>query len=179
METRSKVTQVTGNGTWNSQYGMLYKFEVVFENGEYGTYMSKSADQNKFVIGQEATYTRESKLGTAGAMYYTIKPVMAQQQAFNNGGSKPAFQKDPETEKRIARMSVLKVAGDLVVNGVVKMHHLTKVASFLEQYVMTGQDTMTTIYSAHHEKQSPKPTNNILKSFEETAIDDINNDLPF
>jgi hypothetical protein len=27
------------------------------------------------------------------------------------------------------------------------MHDLTKVASFLEQYVMTGQDTMTTIYS--------------------------------
>jgi len=144
METRSKVTQVTGNGTWNSQYGLLYKFEVHFENGEYGTYMSKSLEQNKFVVGQEATYTRDSKQATGGAMYYTIKPVQPQQQSF--GGGKPAFQKDPETENRIARMSVLKVAGDLVVNGVVRMHDLTKVASFLEQYVMTGQDTMTTIY---------------------------------
>lgn len=152
METRSKVTQVTGNGTWNSQYGLLYKFEVHFENGDYGTYMSKSLEQNKFVVGQEADYTRESKQGTGGAMYYTIKPVMAQQQF---GGGKPAYQKDPETEKRIARMSVLKVAGDLVVNGVVQMHDLTKVASFLEQYVMTGQDTMTTIYSQAHQ---PKAT---------------------
>jgi sortase (surface protein transpeptidase) len=158
METRSKVTQVTGNGTWNSQYGLLYKFEVHFENGEYGTYMSKSLDQNKFVVGQEATYTRDSKQATGGAMYYTIKPVQAQQQSF--GGGKPAYQKDPETEKRIARMSVLKVAGDLVVNGVVKIHDLTKVASFLEQYVMTGQDTMTTIYS-HAEPKAQEENNDL------------------
>jgi sortase (surface protein transpeptidase) len=91
-------------------------------------------------------------------MYYTIKPVQAQQQSF--GGGKPAYQKDPETEKRIARMSVLKVAGDLVVNGVVKMHDLTKVASFLEQYVMTGQDTMTTIYS--HAQPKAQEENNDL-----------------
>jgi hypothetical protein len=158
METRSKVTQVTGNGTWNSQYGLLYKFEVHFENGEYGTYMSKSLDQNKFVVGQEADYTRDSKQATGGAMYYTIKPVQPQQQF--GGGGKPAYQKDPETEKRIARMSVLKVAGDLVVNGVVKMHDLTKVASFLEQYVMTGQDTMTTIYS--HAQPKAQEENNDL-----------------
>jgi hypothetical protein len=158
METRSKVTQVTGNGTWNSQYGLLYKFEVHFENGEYGTYMSKSLEQNKFVVGQEATYTRDSKQATGGAMYYTIKPVQPQQQF--GGGGKPAYQKDPETEKRIARMSVLKVAGDLVVNGVVKMHDLTKVASFLEQYVMTGQDTMTTIYS--HAQPKAQEENNDL-----------------
>jgi hypothetical protein len=176
METRSKVTQVTGNGTWNSQYGLLYKFEVHFENGEYGTYMSKSLDQNKFVVGQEATYTRDSKQATGGEMYYTIKPVQPQQQF---GGGKPAYQKDPETEKRIARMSVLKVAGDLVVNGVVKIHDLTKVASFLEQYVMTGQDTMTTIYSEAQPKQKATP-NGILQNFAEDAINDINNDdLPF
>jgi len=176
METRSKVTQVAGMGTWDSQYGTLYKFEVHFENGDYGTYMSKSQDQNKFVIGQEATYTRESKQGTGGAMYYTIKPVMAQQQF----GSKPAYQKDPETEKRIARMSVLKVAGDLVTNGVIKMHDLTKVASFLEQYVMTGQDTMTTIYSEAQPKPRAKKMDGILQNFMEEEINEFNDDnLPF
>jgi len=176
METRSKVTQVTGNGTWNSQYGLLYKFEVHFENGEYGTYMSKSLEQNKFVVGQEATYTRDSKQATGGAMYYTIKPVQPQQQF---GGGKPAFQKDPETEKRIARMSVLKVAGDLVTNGVIKMHDLTKVASFLEQYVMTGQDTMTTIYAAAEPKPRAKKTDGILQNFKEEEINEFNDDLPF
>ena len=178
METRSKVTQVTGNGTWNSQYGLLYKFEVHFENGEYGTYMSKSLDQNKFVVGQETDYTRDSKQSSNGAMYYTIKPVQPQQQSFG-GGSKPAYQKDPETEKRIARMSVLKVAGDLVVNGVVKMHDLTKVASFLEQYVMTGQDTMTTIYSHAEPKPRSKKTDGILQNFKEEEINEFNDDLPF
>jgi hypothetical protein len=64
-----------------------------------------------------------------------------QQQPFQGGG-KP-YQKDPETEKRITRMSVLKVAGDLVINGQVKLHDLTKVAQIFERYVMTGEDTIT------------------------------------
>jgi hypothetical protein len=63
-----------------------------------------------------------------------------QQQPFQGGG-KP-YQKDPETEKRITRMSVLKVAGDLVINGQVKLHDLTKVAQIFERYVMTGEDTI-------------------------------------
>jgi hypothetical protein len=37
---------------------------------------------------------------------------------------------------------------------------LTKVASFLEQYVMTGQDTMTTIYS--HAQPKAQEENNDL-----------------
>jgi hypothetical protein len=40
-------------------------------------------------------------------------------------------------------MSVLKVAGDLVINGQVKLHDLTKVAQIFERYVMTGDDTIT------------------------------------
>jgi hypothetical protein len=76
-------------------------------------------------------------------------------------------------------MSVLKVAGDLVVNGVVKMHDLTKVASFLEQYVMTGQDTMTTIYAAAEPKPRAKKTDGILQNFKEEEINEFNDDLPF
>ena len=31
---RSAVTNVTANGTFDGQYGTLYKFEVTFANGE-------------------------------------------------------------------------------------------------------------------------------------------------
>ena len=143
MEKTSKVTQVAGSGTWEGKYGIMYKFEVAFENGDAGQYLSKSQDQTKFKVGQEANYTIEGKEFN-GQTFYTVKPVM-QQQAF---GGKPSYQKDPETEKRITRMSVLKVAGDLVINGEVKLHDLTKVASFLEQYVMTGEDTISKIYGS-------------------------------
>ena len=172
MEKTSKVTNVAGIGTWNGQYGIMYKFEVSFENGDSGQYMSKSQEQTKFKVGQDATYTIEGKEFN-GQTFYTVKPVMAQQQAF--GGQKPVYQKDPETEKRITRMSVLKVAGDLVVNGHVKLHDLTKVAQIFERYVMTGDDTITAMYAA------AQPKNNIATSFMNDAIDQArsNNDLPF
>jgi hypothetical protein len=150
MEKNSKVTNVAGIGTWNGQYGVMYKFEVSFENGDSGQYMSKSQEQTKFKVGESATYTIEGKEFN-GQTYYTVKPVM-QQQAFQGGGGKP-YQKDPETEKRITRMSVLKVAGDLVINGQVKLHDLTKVAQIFERYVMTGDDTITAMYGAAQPKQ--------------------------
>ena len=173
MEKTSKVTQVAGVGTWNGQYGLLYKFEVSFENGDSGQYLSKSQDQNKFQKGVDANYTIEGKEFN-GTMFYTIKPVMAQQSF--GGGGKPAYQKDPETDKRITRMSVLKVATDLVVHGHVKLHDLTKVAQIFERFVMTGEDTITAMYGAAQSKPS-----NIATSFMNDAIDQAqnNNDLPF
>ena len=157
MEKTSKVTQVAGSGTWEGKYGVMYKFEVAFENGDAGQYLSKSQDQTKFKVGQEANYTIEGKEFN-GQTFYTVKPVM-QQQAFQGGGGK-GYQKDPETEKRITRMSVLKVAGDLVINGEVKLHDLTKVASFLEQYVMTGEDTISKIYGSATLEKVVKQVNN-------------------
>jgi hypothetical protein len=165
MEKTSKVTNVAGIGTWESKHGLFYKFEVSFDNGDAGQYLSKSQDQNKFIKGQETAYTIEGKEYN-GQMYYTVKPVMAQQ-PFQGGGGK-SYQKDPETEKRITRMSVLKVAGDLVINGEVKLQDLTKVAQIFEGYVMTGEDTITLMYGA--------------KQFQEEAIYNMDmggDDLPF
>jgi hypothetical protein len=168
MEKTSKVTNVAGIGTWNGQYGIMYKFEVSFENGDSGQYMSKSQEQTKFKVGQDATYTIEGK-DFNGQTYYTVKPVM-QQQSFGGGG-KPAYQKDPETEKRITRMSVLKCATDLVINGEIKIHDLTKVATFLEHYVMTGVDSMTQIYGSATLEKVAKQVGGIEKNFMNDALD--------
>ena len=43
----SKVTSVQSNGTWEGKYGMMYKFEIGFENGDVGEYSSKNQEQNK------------------------------------------------------------------------------------------------------------------------------------
>lgn len=186
METKiSKVTNVTGNGSWNSaQYGTFYKFEVSFENGDVGEYSSKSQNQDKFVVGQEAAYTLTIRDTPKGDRFYQVKP--AQQQAAPQGGGygKP---KDPETEKRIARMSVLKAACDLVIAGEVKLHDLTYFASILENYVLTGQDTVKAVYYQASEKsaQSAKKgakMGNIEANFMNDAIDHYdneNNDPPF
>ena len=134
MEKQSKVTNVAANGTWNGQYSTMYKFEVSFENGDTGEYLSKSQDQNKFVVGTEAAYTITSR-EHGGRTFYNVKPALAQQQAFAPKA------KDPETDKRITRMSVLKCATDLCVHGEIKLHQITTFAKIFELYVMSGEDT--------------------------------------
>jgi hypothetical protein len=41
------------------------------------------------------------------------------------------------------RMSVLKVAGDLAINGDIKLHEVLAYAQIFEQYVLTGTDTLS------------------------------------
>lgn len=141
----SKVTSVTANGTWDSQqYGTFYKFEVTFENGDTGEYSSKTIDQTKFVEGQQSTYTMQGR-DVNGTTYYRIKP--AQPQGGFTGGGGYGKPKDPATEQRIARMSVLKVAGDLAIAQKIKTTDITAIAQLLEKYVMTGDDTMNALKS--------------------------------
>ena len=56
MQKNSKVIKVTPNGTWDSQYGLKYKFEIEMENGDIGEYNSKTVDQTKFIEGQKTDY---------------------------------------------------------------------------------------------------------------------------
>jgi hypothetical protein len=70
---------------------------------------------------------------------------MAQPGATQGFTPKP---KDPETGKHIMRMSVLKVAGDLVINGDIKLHEILSYAQIFENFVNNGVDTL----------QNAKPT---------------------
>ena len=73
-------------------------------------------------------------------IYFKIAP--AQPQHATSGGFK-AKAKDPETDKRITRMSVLKVAGDLAINGDIKLQEILAYAQIFENYVINGQDTLS------------------------------------
>lgn len=97
---------------YTGQYGTLYGFYVTFENGDNGKYNSKSPDQTKFVVGQEATYDyipREYN----GKTYYTVKPVNPQ---FTQGGggsySAPSGGSTSKDES-IIRQTALKAAAEL------------------------------------------------------------------
>lgn len=133
MEKKSKVTRVTGNGTWESKHGLLYKFEVEFENGDAGEYNSKSKDQTKFVVGQEAYYEITSREYN-GNTYHTIKPAQAPVQTAPSAGGRY----DAETSKKIARMSVLKCATDLVIHEKIRLETIFEWAKMMEAYVDTG-----------------------------------------
>jgi hypothetical protein len=143
---RSAVTNVTANGSFDGQYGTLYKFEITFANGDSGEYASKSNPQTKFSVGVETDYTITDRT-FKDRIYYKIAPVMAQPGAFQSSGFTPK-PKDPETGKHIMRMSVLKVAGDLVINGDIKLHQILSYAQIFENFVNSGVDTL----------QNAKPT---------------------
>ena len=134
---RSAVTNVTANGTFNGQHGTLYKFEVSFANGDSGEYASKSQDQQKFKVGVETDYILTERKWN-DRIFYKIAPAQPQQAGFQ--APKP---KDPDTGKHIMRMSVLKVAGDLAINGDIKLQEVLAYAQIFEQYVLTGTDTLS------------------------------------
>ena len=95
---------------YEGQYGTLYGFYVTFENGDNGKYKSKSADQTKFVVGQEATYDyipREYN----GKTYYTVKPVNPQYATPSSGGSQGG--KHTSKDESIIRQTALKAAAEL------------------------------------------------------------------
>lgn len=89
METKKAiVSNVLQNvKQWNSPSGTIFYHEISFINGDKGSYGSKSETCTKFVTGQEAEYTIETK--TNGQ--YTnvvIKPVQSQQSFSGNAGKK-------------------------------------------------------------------------------------------
>ena len=99
----SKVKRVTGNGTWEGNYGMMYKFEVEFENGDCGEYSSKMENQTKFVAGEEANYE------FIDGKFPKVKPYYAPPQS---NGQPINYKKDDNVQDLIVRQSSLKAAVD-------------------------------------------------------------------
>lgn len=76
METKkSKVTAIEENKRqYAGQNGTIHYHTITFENGDVGVYGGKSEKCTKFVIGQEADYTKEVKVNGAYTNC-TIKPI--------------------------------------------------------------------------------------------------------
>ena len=107
MVKTSKVISAQANGTWEGKYGVMYKHEIAFENGDSGEYSSKSADQNKFVVGKETEYE------FIDGKFPKVKPVSN----FQQGGFSAAPKSD-KVQEYIVKQSSLKCAVDFVIaNG--------------------------------------------------------------
>lgn len=81
MNKQSKVTKVTGNGTWtpkNDPSKIFYAYEIEMENGDIGTYNSIKDQQDKFIEGEIVEYT------FTGGDYPKIKPVYNKPMAVAN-----------------------------------------------------------------------------------------------
>ena len=119
MIKKSKVTSVQNNGTWEGKFGMMYKFEVAFENGDCGEYSSKSQDQNKFVADQEMEYE------FIDGKFPKVKPV---------------YQQDDTVQKLIVKQSSLKAAVDYCSGGNFQPNEVLAIAREFVGWVM--EDTI-------------------------------------
>lgn len=141
---------------YNGQYGTLYGFYVTFENGDNGKYNSKSADQNKFMIGQEATYEyipREYN----GKTYYTVKPVNPQYanvalQSGSNATSTPSGTHTSKDES-IIRQTALKAAAEI---GGTPQVVIANAQLFADWVMKKGEDKVT--HQQHFQgREEPQP----------------------
>jgi len=150
MIKKSKVTSAQPNGTWEGKFGLMYKNEIGFENGDVGEYSSKTREQDKFVVGQETEYE------FIGGNFPKVKPVYQKPQSFGGG-----FKKDDNVQKMIVKQSSLKAAVDFCNEGC-SAEDVLKVAQKFTDWVM---------------QESPKPT---TTNYESTKnIQQNEDDLPF
>jgi len=132
MTKKSTVKSVQANGTWEGKFGMMYKFEVEFEDGNAGEYSSKTQDQTKFVIGQEMEYE------FIDGKFPKVKPVY-QKPDFVSGSSNGVYKKDDTVQKMIVKQSSLKSAVDYCSKGNCSPSDVIKVAQEFVDWVMENK----------------------------------------
>ena len=131
MTKKSKVLNVNGNGTWESSYGLYYKWEVEFENGDAGQNLTKTEQNNYFVVGEEVEYIREEK----GKFINIKRPKLDNFQSNNQ-----SFKKDDNVQKMIVKQSSLKAATDFCISkGTNNAEDILAIAEVFTDWVMTDE----------------------------------------
>ena len=103
------IKTVKFNKEYESKFGTLFGFTITYDDKK-AYYSSKKKDQNKFIEGQEAEFTEETKTNTKGE-YLVIKPIYLQGQGQSN------FGKNLKREQSKYSGFALAYAKDLVVAG--------------------------------------------------------------
>jgi hypothetical protein len=108
MEKTSKVKQAKYlNKTWENHYGTFHVHGIAFENGDFGEYSSVHPEQDKFVVGQLATYNMTGEPGKQ-----KIKPVNPKMYGDRHG---EGFSKPKETKNDRNKSFALAYAKDIVI----------------------------------------------------------------
>ena len=124
------VKSITPQGSFESQWGTFFKFILEFEDGMKGEYLSKSENQNKFIVGQSASIevtTREYN----GTTINKIKPAST----FQGGGkSYTPAPKDNKTQEYIIKQNALTNACNIV--GEADIPKIIEIADAFKDYVL-------------------------------------------
>lgn len=94
--TKSKIKSILPKGTWTGDYGLMYAFEVEFEDGVRGVANAKK-EQPPYQVGVEAWYMVSSETAEHGKKLKVKVSDPDMPQSFNSRGKS----EDPETIRRI------------------------------------------------------------------------------
>ena len=164
---KARVVSVSPKGDYQLRDGKtLYKFFVSMDNGDSGEYSSVSADQNKFVVGQEVEYELSStQYGNK------IKPVYSQ--VNSGGGYTPKYSAGgDDKQKMIVKQSCLKAAVDLLKDKGAKSTDVLKIADSFVEWVLEADKQEDTTYETHFSSREEKIAT-------AQAIVNGSDDLPF
>tara|TARA_R110002167_G_scaffold67534_7_gene190947 strand:+ start:437 stop:919 length:483 start_codon:yes stop_codon:yes gene_type:complete len=127
----SKVVSNQASGSLDLTHGTFFKFEISFEDGTVGEYLSKTQDggNKNFPIGVEKEFeVTENKFGKK------IKPHFAQK-SFTPQASGTST--NPDIQRMIVKQSSLKVAADLcIANNKTDLNTIFKTANTIVEWVM-------------------------------------------
>jgi len=104
------------------KFGLMYSFKVTYKSGEeekQAYYTSKSKEQKKFIEGQEAEFTEETKMGTNDTPYTVIKPIQAG--GYNQSGFGKALKKEQSKYSGFA----MSYAKDLVIADKITLEQIS------------------------------------------------------
>lgn len=128
---RAIIQQVIFRKEIDSQFGKLYSFRVKYDNEE-AIYNSKSRDQKKFIAGEEAEFTEETKTYIdkktgEEKSYLVIKPI--------NPNKQSNYGKALNREKARYSAMCVSYAKDLVIGGRIQLSELSEYAWILFELV--------------------------------------------
>jgi len=131
---KSKVKSNQASGSLDLTHGTFFKFEISFEDGTVGEYLSKTQDggNKNFPIGMEKEFeVTENKFGKK------IKPHFSQK-SFTPQASGTST--NPDIQRMIVKQSSLKVASDLcIANNKTDLNTVFKTANTIVEWVMSEQ----------------------------------------
>ena len=131
MVKRSVVKQAQANGTWEGKFGLMYKHEITFDNGDSGEYSSKEQNQTKFVVGQETEYE------FTDGKYPKVKPVNNWQP--NTQATSTPKPTNDKVQEYIIKQSSLKCAVDYVIANGGDTKKVLDTAEIFANWVLKGE----------------------------------------
>lgn len=132
---KKKVSNVSPQGDFESQYGHFYKWEIEFEDGFKGEYLSKTETQNKFVVGQEVDVEMTSREYN-GKKINKVKPVS------NFQGTQRQAPKSGNRDELIVKQNALSNACNVI--GEADVARILEVAEVFSNWVLKGEKPTST-----------------------------------